>query len=287
MDLKTVKRWEFFFKLADVGAGHLYEARTHGRVLGLRFDHQGDLIAADAYLGIYKVHMKDIDKKSEVLVPNTASPGGTILSLFNSVAIAKDGTVYYTSSNNYDLCDGILGVLGGPSQGRMLKYDPSKKLSEVLMDDMFFANGIAMSEKEDFLVVNELGFNKIWKYHLKGEKAGQRELLLKAPGFPDNLTPLGNGRFLCGVLGVAEDEKNLLLDVMFKQPLLRKLAVRLLYAVTRIPRYLHTFFPLPIFEQISYYAANFETFKDQGRNSTHLCNATRYSTLSVALTILI
>jgi hypothetical protein len=95
--------------LADLGAGHLYKAKTHRGVLGLCFNYQGNLVAADAYFVIFVVNINN--KKAEVLIPNSATTGGAPLSFFNSVAIAKDGTVYYT--NNYDLCDEILGMLGG------------------------------------------------------------------------------------------------------------------------------------------------------------------------------
>ena len=42
------------------------------------------------------------------------------------------------------------------------------------MEDVSFANGIALSQNEDFLLINECGASKIWKYWLKGEKRGQK-----------------------------------------------------------------------------------------------------------------
>ena len=38
------------------------------------------------------------------------------------------------------------------------------------MEELSFANGIALSKEEDFLLVNECGASRIWRYWLKGEK---------------------------------------------------------------------------------------------------------------------
>jgi sugar lactone lactonase YvrE len=115
----------------------------------------------------------------------------------------------------------------------VLIFTNFRSLSEVLLTDMFIANGVALSESEDYVLVTESAFANIWKYHLKGERAGQKELLLKTPGFPDNVTPNGRGGFICGVLGVDQDEYNVFKDLVFKQPLLRKFLVRMFYMVTR------------------------------------------------------
>ena len=64
------------------------------------------------------------------------------------------------------------------------------------MDDLFFANGIALSDSEDYLLVNDLVRTRILKYHLKGSKKGQSEVLLKTPGFPDNLVAIGQDRYV-------------------------------------------------------------------------------------------
>ena len=47
-------------------------------------------------------------------------------------------------------------ALSGPT-GRVLRYDPKRKISEVLVDRVSFANGIELSHKEDFLLYTESG----------------------------------------------------------------------------------------------------------------------------------
>lgn len=59
-------------------------------------------------------------------------------------------------STRFDLAEGLMVLLTGPA-GRMLKYDPAKKSSTVLMDGLAFANGIVLSDKEDYVLVSECG----------------------------------------------------------------------------------------------------------------------------------
>lgn len=76
----------------------------------------------------------------------------------------------------------------------VFKYDRVKNESTVLMDEVFFANGVALSPQEDFLVVAETGGMRLLKHYLKGSKAGQTEVFVEGlPGMPDNLTPDSEG----------------------------------------------------------------------------------------------
>ena len=75
------------------------------------------------------------------------------------------------------------------------RYDPKTKMSETLLDDLYFANGIALSDNEDYLLVNDLVRTRVLKYHLRGSKKGQTEVLLRTPGYPDNLVAIGKDRY--------------------------------------------------------------------------------------------
>ena len=68
------------------------------------------------------------------------------------------------------------------------------------MEELSFANGIALSKKEDFLLVNEGGAARIWRYWLKGEKRGQKEIFVHTPGSPDNIRQSEDGKFLVGII---------------------------------------------------------------------------------------
>ena len=71
------------------------------------------------------------------------------------------------------------------------------------MEELSFANGIALSKQEDFLLVNEARASRIWRYWrywLKGEKRGQKEIFVHTPGSPDNIRQSEGGKFLVGII---------------------------------------------------------------------------------------
>ena len=67
-------------------------------------------------------------------------------------------------------------------------FDPATGKTDVLLKDLYFANGVALSQNEDFVLVNETYRYRIQRYWLKGEKAGTHDLFAdNLPGMPDNL----------------------------------------------------------------------------------------------------
>ena len=95
--------------------------------------------------------------------------------LFNSVAPSLDGKIYYTvSSTNYHLDDSLGEMLGSPS-GRLMVFNYKTGVSTVLQEDLHFANGIVLSEDEDYLVFAECLRHRLMKYWIQGPKAGMAE----------------------------------------------------------------------------------------------------------------
>lgn len=58
----------------------------------------------------------------------------------------------------------------GRAAGRLLAYDPKTRATRVLLGGLFFANGVALSGKEDFVAVAETGSWTVRRYWLKGPK---------------------------------------------------------------------------------------------------------------------
>ena len=69
----------------------------------------------------------------------------------------------------------------------------------VLIEGLSFANGLTISPDEDYLLVVESAKQAVWKYHLAGKNAGQKEFFSKMPGIPDNITPSGGDGYLIGI----------------------------------------------------------------------------------------
>ena len=124
------------------------------RILKMCF--RGRLIVADGIRGIYRISADG--KEEEMLVPSEEVVAGRPIKFVNSVSLATDGAIYYTSlSSRWNVADGLLTATSMAPTGRVLRYDPKRKASEVLVDGLSFANGIVLSHKEDFLLYAELG----------------------------------------------------------------------------------------------------------------------------------
>lgn len=219
------KPWEFVTKI-----GHKCTDVHHedicGRPLGLDFDKDGYLIVADAYYGLYKINLATNAKIP--LVPSSLEIDGKKNLLTNSLAISKDSkTIFFTvSSTNFQLSNGMYELLTVPS-GRVLKYDTYGNMSKVLMDELSFANGISLSPDEDFLLVNECGASRIWRYWLKGERRGQREIFANTPGCPDNIRPSEDGKYLVGIVVPQCAHTKTFMSNFLYNPILAKVIVRL------------------------------------------------------------
>lgn len=57
-------------------------------------------------------------------------------------------------------------------------YDAKKNASSVLLDGLWFANGVAISPNEDFVVVSETGRSQIRRYYIKGPKKGTDDIFV-------------------------------------------------------------------------------------------------------------
>ena len=97
----------------------LYEEDVCGRPLGMAFDTLGNnLIVADAYYGIWSVDLTNGEKK-QIIAPDAILEGREVqrkAKIFNSVAVTKNGDIYWTdSSSDFGIQDGIYTLLANPS----------------------------------------------------------------------------------------------------------------------------------------------------------------------------
>lgn len=166
-------------------------AQTGGRPLGLAFDKSGNLIVADAWKGLLEINPQG---KIRVL---TDSADGIPFAFTDDLDIASDGRIYFSdASSRFHQPDYILDLLEARPHGRLLRYDPATGKTETLLKDLYFANGVALSQHEDFVLVNETYRYRITRYWLTGDKAGQHDVFIdNLPGLPDNLASDRSGTF--------------------------------------------------------------------------------------------
>lgn len=199
---------------------------TQGRPLGMDFDARGNLIVADAFRGLLSIAA---DKTVSLL---TNKVGTSPILYADDVDIAADGKIYFSDAstrfgaehNGGTYAASLLDVMEHSRSGRVLVYDPADNSTRLLMDNLSFANGIAMDPAGEFLLVNETSEYRIHKYWIKGEKAGQSELLIdNLPGFPDNIITGKDGRFWFGLVS----PRLPIVDKLADQPWLRKVVQRM------------------------------------------------------------
>jgi len=226
-------------------------ANTGGRVLGFDFDAAGNLIAADAMKGLLSIAPDGL----VTLLADQA--GGTPILYANSVVVAKSGKIYLSdASGRFSPKDwggtfeaSVLDILEQAGTGRVLEYDPATQAARVVARGLSFANGVALSQDERTLFVNETGRYRIWKVAVAAQnldlaalpKAGSAEaavLFDNLPGYPDNLMRGLDGRIWVGLV----KPRNPKVDQLAQKPWLRSLTLRLPRVLWPIPKtYGHVF----------------------------------------------
>lgn len=159
-------------------------AETGGRPLGLELLPDGGLLVCDADRGLLRVAPGD----GTVRVLADSVAGEPLRFCSNAVALS-DGTVFFTaSSRRHPLEQWIGDIVEHTGTGRLLRLAPGADDPEVLLDGLQFANGLAPSKDESFLVVAETGARRLTRYWLAGPRAGRAEPFAEdLPGMPDNL----------------------------------------------------------------------------------------------------
>lgn len=181
--------------------------------------------------------------------------------IFNSVAVASNGDLYWTdSSTEFDLQDGLYDMFADGS-GRLIHYDAKTKKNTVLIKDLHFANGVNLADDESFVLVNELARSRILRYYLKGPKKGTTDTFLdRVPGLPDNLPSDGQGGFFVPLVVAIDDQHPLLPQILGPFPLIRKFIARILGLVELTFTTWDRIYPNEYAQRGAHFVGHFESF---------------------------
>lgn len=212
-------------------------AHTHGRPLGLAFDASGNLIVADAIKGLLSVAQ---DGSITVL---TTAADDVAFGCTNDLDIAADGTIYFTdASTKFPLTNFTADLVEHGPNGRLLAYDPKTKTTRTILAPLNFANGVAVSPDQSFLLVVETGKYRVHRVWLNKGPTGAATFQVKdgsvrygtseifidnLPGFPDGIMSNGKDKFWLALV----TPRDAVLDKLLPHPFIRK-------AVVRLPKFL-------------------------------------------------
>lgn len=192
-------------------------ANTGGRPLGIKIAPSGELIIADQIKGLLKL---DSINQISVLVDQYK---GERLKFVDDLDISKEGIIYFSNATQRNPIVVENEAWEQRASGAIFAYDLNTKELRLIKDKLFFPNGIALNERQDYFVYSETFGLSLSKFWLKGPKAGSSEIFNNhLPGFPDNVT------FQEGVFWVAIPTQRVIdIEPLFEYPFLRSVILRL------------------------------------------------------------
>ena len=197
---------------------------TGGRPLGMAWDSLERLVIADAKLGVVRYTPSSGDLN--VLTDNYQ---GQPFGLADDLDVAPDGCIYFSdASDRWAVEDLRVDFMEHGANGALYRYDPSTQVTDLLVDNGYFTNGVAVSLDGSYLLYNETSVYRVMKYHLKGPRSGQTEVLIEGlPGFPDGISAAADGSYWLTLIYPRQKT----LDFSLPRPWLRRL-------FRRIPKFL-------------------------------------------------
>ncbi|XP_012463434.1 protein STRICTOSIDINE SYNTHASE-LIKE 4 [Gossypium raimondii] len=195
--LYTATRGGWIRRLHRNGSWEDWKKFESNTLLGIATPKRDGLIVCDADKGL----LKFTDDGVTVLASHV---GGSEIRFADDAIEASDGSIYFSvASTKYGLHDWTLDLLEAKPHGQILKYDPSTQHTSILLDGLYFANGVALSKDEDFLLLCETFRFRCLKYWLKGESKGKTEVFVEnLPSGPDNINLAPDGSFWIALIQI-------------------------------------------------------------------------------------
>lgn len=195
--LYTGTREGIIWRLTPDGEAERF-AEVGGRPLGLTFLPDGRLIVANHGRGLQQVTP---DGAVSVLA---AEAGGRPILFANDLDISKDGIVYFSDSS-WRYNTSTLGsefssylfpdMIDGRASGRVLAHNIATGETRVLLDGLYFPNGIALTADGRSLWIAESNRYRVLSLDLAG--SGSATVIVEnLPGTPDNLNRAADGTML-------------------------------------------------------------------------------------------
>ncbi|MEO1519059.1 MAG: SMP-30/gluconolactonase/LRE family protein [Bacteroidota bacterium] len=190
---------------------------TGSWVTGMHLDARGNLIAGDTKRGLIRVN-----PQGEPTVLASEDERGRPLKMVNDVDIDDAGMIYFSNTSaRFHFSQKVARriIIETIPDGGLYRYNPYDQSVTTLIDSSFFGNGVAVSQRGDFVLMVDLTKYRVLKYHLHGPDKGKVEVFLdNLPGFPNGISRRKDGSFWLGFSTVRDE----MLDKIHPRPFLKK-----------------------------------------------------------------
>ncbi|KAG5043282.1 hypothetical protein AAZX31_03G114100 [Glycine max] len=239
---QTQNRWLNFSAIAssshwDEECGgpcdeHSKKEHVCGRPLGLCFSTlSNDLYIADSYKGLVVVGPHGGTTRRLV-----STIEGEPLAFTNGLDVdQRTGAVYFTSSSSkYPRRNYMSLILSRDKTGMLMKYEPQSEQVSVLLKNLSYANGVALSKDGEYILIIETTTCRVLRYWLETPKTGTLEVFADLPGFPDNIKRSPRGGFWVGIYSRREK----IIQWILSYPWIGKVLLRLPLDIPKAYSYL-------------------------------------------------
>lgn len=143
-----------------------------GRLVAIRRFDADRFVVVDAYRGIYLVDFQkgthsnicnlSFKEKSELVFPTNRLVDGKRIEFINDIDVYNNDTVVFTaSSTKWDLDRYFHILLEHIPDGRVIRYTLSSNEATVVLDKLYFPNGIQIQPDRMSFMVCETGMARI------------------------------------------------------------------------------------------------------------------------------
>jgi sugar lactone lactonase YvrE len=180
---------------------------TGGRPLGLEWLPDGRILVCDAHEGLLALERKT--GEIETLVREVS---GRAMRFCNNAAVHSSGVIYFSDSSRFHSVERWKqDMVEDTHSGRLMQRDRAGTVT-VLVDGLRFANGVALSVDESYVVVAETTGRSVVRRWLTGPRRGRVDTLVgDLPGYPDNVSRGTDGLIWVAIASPVDPALELLL----------------------------------------------------------------------------
>jgi sugar lactone lactonase YvrE len=147
----------------------------------------------------------------------------------NDLAVAATGEIYFSDSSTRwghgsNNAGYVFDLLENRPHGALYVWDPADRQSRLVLDRLYYANGVALADDGESVFVVESFRYRIMQIWVTGPYRGRvRVFAENLPGIPDGITSDGEGRLYVAM----SDVRNPLLSTLHRNPALSRMLSKL------------------------------------------------------------